>query len=99
MHTYALHEYFRANSWAREQLGAYQDESGQYYFDCLVGFRKCSASDWGRLGDLYRAELESVDRGFGKLIGAVEEAGEVREAYFLLVSDHGEGFDPGSFAP
>src|SRR5262245_17142976 len=67
--------------------------SPQAYLDCVLGRTPCSDEAWAELAKSYRAEIAQLDQGMARLLEAVDDAG-LGEVYFVLVSDHGEGFDP-----
>lgn len=94
LHTYVVHDYWAVHPWAARRVGEDpRDEGG--YLDCLKGERDCSPRTWERLRDLYAAELQRLDAGLDSLLVALERSGERDRTLILLVSDHGEGFDPG----
>lgn len=94
LQTYAVHDYFRLQPWAVEQLGAKPALPAPSYAACLQGVRRCDASEWQTLRDLYAAELRTLDASFGRLRAALEAKGIWAPSVVLLTSDHGEGFDP-----
>lgn len=92
VHTYNVHDYFYANPWVRKP-GEAALERPKHYLDCLQGARECSEREWSRLREYYSAEIRHLDAGLGRLLAALP-APSVGPTYVLLVSDHGEGFDP-----
>jgi arylsulfatase A-like enzyme len=93
VHTYALHDYFRLRPWTTSRAAPYDDLPSEDYLACLTGVRGCEPAQWQRLEALYRAELEHVDEGFGRLLEKLQERGLAESTLVVLVSDHGEGFD------
>ncbi len=93
LHTYRVHDYFRAKKEARSRAGLELPEDTHYVL-CLQGRRECSAEEWSWLERLYRAEVESVDREIGRLLRRIDTALDDRPAYVFVISDHGEGFAP-----
>ncbi len=93
--TYSVHNYFKVRSWARQpgREGAYR-ESGEY-LACLLGREACSPEDWEVMRELYAAELHHMDAGVGRLLATLEEQGLADSTLVVLLSDHGEGFEPG----
>jgi arylsulfatase A-like enzyme len=61
---------------------------------CLQGSRRCSAKNWDQLRAIYRAEVEHLDAGFGRLVSALRGADLWDGSVVFFLSDHGEGFDP-----
>lgn len=94
VHTYRVHDYFKARSWTRARAGLELPEQTDYV-RCLWGKRECSRQEWSWLERLYRAEVEWVDRELQRLLDRVDSALDDRPTYLFLLSDHGEGFAPG----
>lgn len=94
LHTYIVHDFFRAHRWARERLPEHDDLDKHGYRECLDGRRDCSPETWQRMRALYRAEVEHIDERLGLLMAALEDAGYGETALVVLLSDHGEGFAP-----
>lgn len=92
LHTYSVHNYFTNNPWAIEFLGVEPERDGRYYMSCLVGLDPCTDADRKRLEELYVAELVHFDEEFGLLLEAIDRLAP--SALVILVSDHGEGFEP-----
>ena len=92
LHSFAVHNYFKQNSWALEFLGMKRHMTVKY-LDCLHG-ADCGDEAWHRMKGLYAAELANFDTGFGKLLEAISSSGQRDRTALFLVSDHGEGFDP-----
>ncbi|MEM8929566.1 MAG: sulfatase [Acidobacteriota bacterium] len=92
-HTYLVHDYFEAHPWARAETEPFEDPDRETYLTCLRGEIDCPASWWSRMADLYAAEIRAVDRAFGELLTAFDEAG-LEDPLILVFSDHGEGFEP-----
>lgn len=89
VHTYAVHDYFmhyRGDVDVRP--------SPELYLQCLVGEIECRADSWAHLADRYDAGVRHLDRRFGELMAALEQSGEKEKTIVMVVSDHGEGFDP-----
>jgi len=95
LQTYAVHEYFRAHDRvARDLPSGTSLRDPEHYEACLVGERRCEASDWETLRALYAAEVRRVDAAFGRLLRILEEQGLRENTLVVLVSDHGEGLEP-----
>ena len=94
LHTYLVHDYFKIRPWAVAQTPRHEDRERTFYLDCLIGKQRCDDEDWARLRELYDAGLARVDAGFAKLLAALEKAGLRESSLIVLLSDHGEGFDP-----
>ena len=92
LQTYTVHDYFRVRPWARRRVSGDLREK-EHYRDCLQGVRDGDAEDWRRMRELYRAELQHFDEGFGRLERALVERGVAQHTWLVLTSDHGEGFD------
>lgn len=94
LHTYAMHDYHRLDPW---NLGALKREdlrSPEVYLACVLGKRRCSPDDWRVLETIYRGALDHVDEGFGRLAAALDRAGRLDTSLIVVLSDHGEGFEP-----
>jgi len=94
LHTYAVHNYYDARAEAAELAEVAAPRGRKHYVDCVLGRQPCGSESWHELERLYRAELELFDQGFGELVEELETAGLWQDALVLLVSDHGEGFEP-----
>jgi choline-sulfatase len=93
LHTFSLHEYYRARPWTRASWEA-EPRPPEYYQECLTGQRPGTSQDWRMLRALYRAELAHLDAGVGRLLAELERLDLARDTLVILVSDHGEGLDP-----
>ncbi len=51
-----------------------------------------SEEDYGRLVDLYDAEILEADEGFGLFLDTLRSAGRFENSLIILVADHGESF-------
>ena len=94
LHTYTMHDYFNLNPW---NLGALDRDgllSPEAYVRCVLGVRRCGPDDWAVLERLYRSGLDHLDAAFGRLVQALDRADLLRTSWIVVVSDHGEGFDP-----
>jgi arylsulfatase A-like enzyme len=94
LHTYAVHNYYDARAEAAALSGRTGLGTRKQYVDCVLGRKPCEPGAWDDLGALYRAELQLMDQSFARLVSALEAAGLWRDAIVVLVSDHGEGFEP-----
>jgi arylsulfatase A-like enzyme len=94
LHTYAVHNYYDARAEAAELAEVDAPRGRKQYVDCVLGRQACGVESWHELERLYRAELELFDQGFGELLEELETAGVWQDALVILVSDHGEGFEP-----
>ena len=77
LHTFALHDYFKAHPSAAERAGPRAGDDPDRYRGCLVGAAACDAEEWERLRELYQASLEIVDEGLGRVLAALEASGEL----------------------
>jgi arylsulfatase A-like enzyme len=93
LHTYAVHDYPQLRPWVRAALPADGFRSSGAFFDCLQGRSACPDEMWAELEVAYRAELAHLDEGLARLVEALDDAGLGEGSYFVLLSDHGEGFD------
>lgn len=84
VHTYGVHDYFRGAAGPREMRR----------LPCLTGKEECPEGVWDRLQERYRERVVLLDRELGRLIGLLEDEGELETTAVILVSDHGEGLDP-----
>lgn len=96
LHTYLLHNYWlprvcreeRAVSRARAPF-----DDGIHLL-CLSGLMECSPREWDVMRALYRDDLAYLDGEVGTLLAALDAASGGRPTLVILMSDHGEGFDP-----
>jgi arylsulfatase A-like enzyme len=95
LHTYAVHDYPQLRPWVRAALPGDGFRSSTAFFDCLQGRSSCPAGVWAELETAYRAEIAHLDEGVARLVAALDDAGLGEGSYFVLLSDHGEGFDFG----
>lgn len=93
LHTYAVHDYSAMRPWVRAAVEPDDLRSPRAYLDCLVGRSACPERVWTDLEAAYRAEIAHLDGGVARLVEALDDAGLAGSSYFVLVSDHGEGFD------
>lgn len=93
LHTYGVHHYYQVPSWlAWERLtGA---PSGDELLACVIGKRPCPPAHWRLLEDLYRFRLQLLDEAFGRFLELLEAQGYRDDTLLILLSDHGEGFEP-----
>lgn len=94
LHTYAVHSYYDA----RAEAAAHAQRTGlaprKAYVDCVLGRSSCPDEAWADLRALYRAELELLDDAFARLVAELERADLWQDAIVVVLSDHGEGFEP-----
>lgn len=81
LQTYAVHDYYLGQVGGRTNYRA-----------CLQGRLACAGGDWERLEERYREEVAHLDEAFGRLQAAVARLD--RPTILIVVSDHGEGFEP-----
>jgi arylsulfatase A-like enzyme len=94
LHTYAVHNYYDARAEAAAKAGGAGLDGRGAYVKCVLGRESCPAEAWDELRALYRAELELLDESFAALRAELERAGVWDGAVVVLLSDHGEGFEP-----
>jgi arylsulfatase A-like enzyme len=94
LQTYAVHDYFRVHGWATSEWPERQFQGSDANIETLYGIREGSQEEWHALRDLYRVEVAHFDRGFGELLAALDARGLAGETFVLVLSDHGEAFDP-----
>jgi arylsulfatase A-like enzyme len=94
VHTYAVHDYYKAHAWAAPPPGAPTSPDAARNLECLIGEVQCTAREWEALAGYYRAELRRLDGAVGRLLAATRSALHDRPTYVVLLSDHGEGLDP-----
>lgn len=96
LHTYLLHHYWVPRvcqpDLHQSQLGAPFDDG--VHSLCLNDEVPCSAREWAALRALYDSDLAYLDGEVGQLLTALDAAGSGRATVVVLMSDHGEGFDP-----
>ncbi len=97
-HSYAVHDYYKAHPWARAATGARVATTADHNLQCLTGERQCPAAEWQTLAGYYRAELRRLDDGVARLLATVHRQLGDRATYVVLLSDHGEGLEPGEGA-
>jgi len=93
LHTFAVHDYFRVHPWATEELKDSRIKDEKFYRRCQKGTGKCTQAEWDRMYRLYLADLRHLDAGFIHLTNELKKLKMFRKTYFILTSDHGEGFD------
>lgn len=94
LHTYDVHDFYNVSPWAVTRSAAFEDLTGKEYLSCLQGRSRCPKEVFERLRQLYRAELEHLDGYFAALFEVLRETGAEENTVVVLLSDHGEGFDP-----
>ena len=97
LHSYAVHNYFDARAEALARLGtggASGLKQRKLNVDCLLGRTRCPSDSWDQMRALYRSELELFDAALADMRAELERAGLWQNAIVVLLSDHGEGFDP-----
>jgi arylsulfatase A-like enzyme len=95
VHTFTVHDYFNRRPWAERALrgpARLSRAEGRY---CLWGWRTCAPSEWQELEALYAAEAARLDVSMGLLLDALRARGRWDRTVLIVLSDHGEGFDPG----
>jgi arylsulfatase A-like enzyme len=80
LHTYFVHDYYKEET---EELKA-----------CVLGQKACGAEVWEDLKKRYRDRVAAFDGGFGRLLSALEEGSLAESTLLIVLSDHGEGFEP-----
>ena len=93
LHSYVVHDYFRARPWSVEGLPAHDDDR-PHYLKVVTGQQPGTDQDWARLRDLYTQTTRHLDRGLGDLWEALDRSGLLDRSLVVLLSDHGEGLDP-----
>jgi arylsulfatase A-like enzyme len=93
LHTYSVHDYFRAHPWAVAEVpeAANMDANAIY---CLISREFCTEGIWPQFRALYDAEVRHMNAAFGELMTTLEELGLADSTYVLFTADHGEGFEP-----
>lgn len=81
LHTYHVHDYYKFD--ANEELK-----------ECVLGVKSCPPAVWEDLKGRYDERLRGFDEGFGRLLAAMERTGLAESTLLIVLSDHGEGFDP-----
>jgi arylsulfatase A-like enzyme len=94
LQTYAVHDYYRLHPWATEGLEEPPRRNDEELYEILVGKRRGTEEDWAALRELYAREVAHLDAALGRLLALLEERGLASSTYVILVSDHGEGFEP-----
>jgi arylsulfatase A-like enzyme len=92
--TYSVHDYYNLHPWAVQQLELSEELDRNHVQECAQSLHAGTPEEWELLRDLYRAEVDHVDASLGRLLDAVDRLGLEDSTLILLVSDHGEGFDP-----
>jgi choline-sulfatase len=95
VHTYRVHDYYTLHPEALARLAHPPSGDAAHYAGCLEDVGRCDETDWETLRALYSAEVIELDEAFGRLRAALEASGLWRDAIVIVLSDHGEGFEPG----
>jgi len=93
LHTYLVHDYWKAPDWATAGLPPYDDDAIEH-LAALTGDAPTDPERWERLRALYRVHLARMDEHLGALLAGLERAGLADDTLFVLLSDHGEGLAP-----
>jgi len=93
-HTYAVHDYFR--SWSPEQPGneAQPTPESKSKLQCLLGVASCSSEKWRELESAYEGGIDAFDQALGAFLELIERSLGGSNTFVILLSDHGESFDP-----
>lgn len=94
LHTYSVHNYWQVQPWVLDRLSEPISKRAKYYSYCLNDVERCSEQDWETLRRLYRASVEHMDEGFGRLLQTLSDTGLGESTLVVFLSDHGEGFAP-----
>ncbi len=94
VHTYAVHNYFLPGQRRDPPEQVPPERLRRGYRDCVVGTAECSDDEWNTLRRLYREELARLDTAFGRLLQALRASDLARRTALIVLSDHGEGFEP-----
>ncbi len=81
LHTYFVHDYYKI-------------EENEELKECVLGQKPCGQEIWNDLRSRYRDRLVGFDKAFGRLLATIEKTGLRGSTLVILLSDHGEGFDP-----
>jgi arylsulfatase A-like enzyme len=93
LHTYAVHDYYRAHSWTADLVPQASGRDLDYLSECVADVNRCTEDDWDLLESLYQAELLYLDEWLGQLMAVMRERQLLESTLIIFVSDHGEGFD------
>lgn len=80
----------KSNKWADSDARSLMNEIGNVVWEYQCGHRP--ASELGQLEDLYDGCIHYVDRQISRLIGELDDAGELDDTLVIITADHGEGF-------
>jgi arylsulfatase A-like enzyme len=95
LHTFGIHDYFKLHPWAVGKLDTERSfASSDYYLECIQGRGLCTQDDWLLVKRLYREELRHLDSSLGIFLRVLKMARLEESTLVVLVSDHGEGFEP-----
>ena len=78
VHTYSVHNYYLTTPDRNRDR------------NCVQGRQNCPAEVWKKLWEQYRAQAVHLDVNFGRLLSVVDRGPTI----LIVLSDHGEGFDP-----
>jgi arylsulfatase A-like enzyme len=92
VHSYVIHDYYMR--YARQVGGPPFPARKGGYFACVHGAADCTDQEWDHLRDRYAVGLRHFDEAFGRLLGAIAASDAAGETLVILLSDHGEGFEP-----
>jgi arylsulfatase A-like enzyme len=92
VHSYVIHDYYMR--YASQVTATRPPARAGGYFDCVHGAAVCSDREWEHLRERYAVGVRRFDAAFGRLLGAIAAGGLEGETLVILLSDHGEGFEP-----
>jgi arylsulfatase A-like enzyme len=95
LHTYGVHDYVMFRECRDPPQASLPHELRHEFLHCQVWPEQCNAAEWQHIRERYDAEVEELDRQFGRLLDALRSRGWESSTLIVFTSDHGEGFDPG----
>jgi len=94
LHSYAVHDYFGLHPATVERLPQRPVETPEELTACLKAERRCPPETWAELRRLYELEVAEFDTAVARLVDTLRARHLWDSTVLVLVSDHGEGFDP-----
>jgi arylsulfatase A-like enzyme len=94
LHSYGVHDYFKGHFWVEPDPS--RREQARSLAPCLVDVNRCAEREWEIFREWYRKAVWRMGVLLQELLERAADELDDAPIAVLLVSDHGEGFDPAS---